>query len=67
MKTKEGLYNSRIVEGVVTLKIAAEVFNGKLEITDEEAMFLLKKELDYLSGSNDGSELLANGIITLIK
>jgi len=67
MKTKEGLYSSRVIEGIVTLKITAEVKNNELEITDEEAMLLLERELNYLSGSNDGSELLANGTIELIK
>ncbi len=67
MKTKEGLYSSRFIEGIVTLKITAEVKNNELEITDEEAMLLLERELNYLSESNDGSELLANGTIELIK
>lgn len=67
MKTKKGLYNERYVEGNITLSIRAEVSNNTLEIPDKEAMNLLQRELDYLSGSNTGSELLANANITLIK
>jgi hypothetical protein len=67
MKTKKGLYNERYVEGNITLSIRAEVSNNTLEIPDKEAINLLQRELDYLSGSNTGSELLANANITLIK
>lgn len=67
MKTKKGLHNTRVIEGIITLKITAEVPNGELELSNEEAMLLLQKELNYLSESNDGSELLANSTIILVE
>lgn len=66
MKTKEGLYNTRYIEGKITITFSAEVPNNILEISENEALQLLNRKLDYLAGSNDGSELLANATVELI-
>ena len=67
MNTKEGLYNTRFIEGEITLKFSADVPDGSVEISELDAIHLLQRELDYLASSNDGSELLANATIKLIK
>ena len=50
------------VKAKITLELSVYLKDGdkREEISEEEAKNLVLKDLDYLSGSNDGSELLAN-------
>lgn len=66
IKTRQGANGCKFIRGVITLTIDAHVDDDLLEISEEDAMNLLLKEQDNLSGSNDGSELIANANIKLI-
>jgi hypothetical protein len=51
-----------VVNATITLDISGYLSDGddRTEIPYEEALVLIMRELESLSGSNDGSELLAN-------
>ena len=46
--------------------ITAEVEDGRTQIPLEEAKAMIQSEIDYLSESNDGSEMIANADFSLI-
>lgn len=68
VEVKRNKYGEKYIEGVVTLHINSYLKkdDSRTEMPDEDAIMLLKKELDLLAGSNDGSELLANARPELI-
>lgn len=53
-------YGDKSFNAEITLKINISVESDDDVISMEEAMKNVFRELDQLSGSNDGSELLAN-------
>ncbi len=63
-------YGWESVSGYLIIKLDADLsdeLKGKAEITEHEAMSLLRDRQEELATSNDGSELLANAKISLIK
>lgn len=50
----------RFIEADVTLKIIVSIKDDIDEVSEREAIGMVQNQLDYYSGSNDGSELLAN-------
>lgn len=60
--------NGRVIRGRIILNIDVELEDGddREDIPDNEAKELLMQRQDELSGSNDGSELLANAKVILV-
>jgi hypothetical protein len=68
VKVKVNEYGSRVVKGKIVIEIEGYLPKNDTrdEISEEEAIELLETQLDHYSGSNDGSELLANAKPKLI-
>lgn len=56
-KGYDGMIKAKIV---IEIEIPIGSNDIRKELSRREALGLVKMELDYLSGCNDGSELLAN-------
>lgn len=69
IKVKKTPDGNRYVEGVISIKLRVLLEKGdeRDEIPEDEAFNLLNEEQEHLAGSNDGSEILANTKVELVK